>query len=105
MENNDLEQETHKSHPVDLPLRSGVIGAGEAVEIQRPTAASLPCLMALREWGWMAHCRIYGKSRDYGLDMGFVCGAVHFKKGHGLETTFSFTANDMLTVSGGRKGE
>ena len=42
MENNDLEQETHKSHPVDLPLRSGVIGAGEAVEIQRPTAASLP---------------------------------------------------------------
>jgi len=39
---NDLEQETHKSQPDDLPLRSGAIGAGEAVEIQRPTAAPLP---------------------------------------------------------------
>jgi len=57
---------------------------------------SWPRLMALREWGWMAHCRIYGKSRDYGLDMGFVCGAVHFKKGCGLETTFSFTANPAV---------
>ena len=39
---NALEQETHKSQPDDLPLRSGVIGVGGAVDIQRPTAAPLP---------------------------------------------------------------
>jgi hypothetical protein len=39
---NDLEQGTHKSQPDDLPLRSGAIGAGGAVDIQRTTAAPLP---------------------------------------------------------------
>jgi hypothetical protein len=39
---NDLEQGTHESQPDDLPLRSGAIGAGGAVDIQRTTAAPLP---------------------------------------------------------------
>jgi transcriptional regulator with XRE-family HTH domain len=38
----DLEQGTRKSQPGDLPLRPDAIGAGEAADIQRPTAASLP---------------------------------------------------------------
>jgi transcriptional regulator with XRE-family HTH domain len=37
-----LEQGTRKSQPGDLPLRPDAIGAGEAADIQRPTAASLP---------------------------------------------------------------
>ena len=41
---NNLRKVTHKSQPDDLPLRSGVIGAGGAVDIQRPTAAPLPVL-------------------------------------------------------------
>jgi len=39
---NDLGQGTHKSQPADLPLLSGAIGAGGAVDIQRTTAAPLP---------------------------------------------------------------
>jgi len=38
----DLDQGTRKSQPGDLPLRPDAIGAGEAADIQRPTAASLP---------------------------------------------------------------
>lgn len=32
-------------------------------------------------WGGIREIRIYGKSRDYGLDVGFVCGAVHYQRG------------------------
>jgi hypothetical protein len=51
---------------------------------------SWPRLLALQKWGWIKHIRIYGKSRDFGLDMGFVCGAVHYSKEHMLETKYSF---------------
>jgi len=37
-----LEQGPGASQPEDLPLRSGATGQGEAEELQRPTAASLP---------------------------------------------------------------
>ena len=39
---NNLKQGPGASQPEDMPLRSGADGQGEAVEIQRPTAASLP---------------------------------------------------------------
>lgn len=39
---NDLEQGTRQNQSDDLPLRSDVISAGEAADIQRPTAALLP---------------------------------------------------------------
>lgn len=42
LDGNDLEQGTRQSQPDDLPLRSGAISAGEAADIQRPTAALLP---------------------------------------------------------------
>ena len=45
---------------------------------------------ALREWGWIKHIRIYGRSRSYGLDVGFVCGAVHFQRGWKGDTSWSF---------------
>lgn len=38
----NLDQETHKSQPEHIPLRSGVIGAGGSVDIPRTTADPLP---------------------------------------------------------------
>lgn len=51
---------------------------------------SWPRLEALRAWGWIKHIRIYGRSRFCGLDMGFVCGAVHYAKGWAGATEWSF---------------
>ena len=47
---------------------------------------------ALRQWGWIRHIRLYGRSRSYGLDVGFVCGAVHFQRGWNGDTGWSFAA-------------
>ena len=48
-------------------------------------------LMSLKDWGWIKHIRFHGKSRVYGYDVGFACGAIYFKKGHTLETEYSFS--------------
>jgi hypothetical protein len=59
------------------------------------TWGSWPHLQALKKWGWIKHIRIYGRSRDFGLGMGFVCGAVHYSKGSLLETRYSFYGTEM----------
>ena len=51
---------------------------------------SWPRMSELRKWGWMKEIRIYGRSRDYGLDVGFVCGAIHFQRGWEGDTAWSF---------------
>lgn len=51
---------------------------------------SWPRLTELKEWGWVKEVRIYGQSRSFGLDVGFVCGAVHFQRGWTGDTAWSF---------------